>query len=182
MAQLDGALSHNQKVAGLIPSPGTYGRQPIDASLTSMFLSFPSSIFKSNEKVSVGEDKNCFNKYSYPHFCMWKILKHDNNVNDWHSSSICHILSTMYVLTPISLQQPHDPVITIIIILKIRKLRPRKYKGLFQGHRASKWWCIILNIGSLAPESTCVNMLFRLKRLKSQLIHSKPQKLLNDGY
>ena len=33
VAQLAGGPSHNQKVAGSIPSRGTFGRQPIDASV-----------------------------------------------------------------------------------------------------------------------------------------------------
>ena len=34
ISQLAGAWSHNQKVVGSIPSPGTCGRQPSDASLS----------------------------------------------------------------------------------------------------------------------------------------------------
>ena len=34
VAQLVGASSHNQRVAGSIPSLGIYNRQPVDASLS----------------------------------------------------------------------------------------------------------------------------------------------------
>ena len=58
VAQLLGALSHNQKVAGLIPRLGTYGRQLIDASLWHQCFSLPLSLsLKSNEKVSSSENK-----------------------------------------------------------------------------------------------------------------------------
>ena len=61
VAQLVG-VSHTQKVAGFIPvwvhtipSLGPYERQPIDASLTSLFLLLPSFLSKSNEKNVLGD-------------------------------------------------------------------------------------------------------------------------------
>ena len=44
----------------------------------------------------------------------------------------------------------------------------RKYEVLAQCHTAGKWWCLILNIGILAPEPTCVNtMLFGFRKVNS---------------
>ena len=74
MAQLVGALSLNQKVAGsipsqgtclgagLIPSLGTYGRQPIDVCLSHQCFSLSLPLFlEAMKKMSSGEDilKNC---------------------------------------------------------------------------------------------------------------------------
>ena len=41
----------------MIPGPGTYRGQQIDASLSLMYLSLTSSLSKSNEKMSFGEDE-----------------------------------------------------------------------------------------------------------------------------
>ena len=56
LTQLVGALSCNQKFAGLIPGSGTYRRQPIDVALSHQCFSLHSSFATCNEKMSSSED------------------------------------------------------------------------------------------------------------------------------
>ena len=48
----------HQKVTGLTPGRGVYGRQPVDVSLSHLCFSLPpsSSLSEINDKISSGED------------------------------------------------------------------------------------------------------------------------------